>query len=169
MTLLKRMLLSLITVTSLVAFVGLFFLNVPSAHASASIPLATGNVGPALFNGGNCAGWRRLSDGVAITPSNGFTPCNSAIWDDHGLTQGRTCDVFVFIPREGTATITYGVFDSLGNRIGTPTVNQNNFFGWVGLGSFTDIHHIQISDNDGQTGNTIGVQATAQSMSYNCP
>lgn len=107
--------------------------------------------------------WTVLSSD-AYVPSNGTTHCNDAIWDMHSVTQGRKCDVSMFIPYDyqpyiATASVYLGVFDSTGTLLDTVRVDEKSpgYGYWTYVGSFSNIHHIYLADNNGQTGTEIGV------------
>ena len=142
--------------------------SMPEASANFSCDTASDCVGPATFN--NCGtDWVHLG-ADSYASSNGSVSCNSAIWDDHALTLYHTCNYYVLVPGDpgysSTATLYYGFFDQNNNTMTIISLNEalaapNQ---WVYLATESDVHHVNLGDDNGQTNTVIGIST----MGYQC-
>ena len=142
--------------------------SMPTPTPPFNCSTASDCVGPATFH--NCGtDWVHIG-ADSYTASNGSTSCNSAIWDDHALTLYHTCRYYVLVPSDpgynSTATLYYGFFDQNNNTMIIISMNEASVAPnqWVYLATESDVHHVNLGDNDGQTNTVIGIST----MGYQC-
>jgi serine/threonine protein kinase len=140
----------------------------PTTSPAFSCSTASDCVGPATFH--NCGtDWVHIG-ADSYTASNGSTSCNSAIWDDHALTLYHTCRYYVLVPSDpgynSTATLYLGFFDQNNNTMVIISLNESLVAPnhWAYVGTESDVHHVNLGDNNGQTNTVIGIST----MGYQC-
>lgn len=120
--------------------------------------------------------WHGFTDGngqpAAWTPTNGSTSNASAVWQFSGTNGDISCQIWIYVPvGNATATIGYGFYTPTG-RSKVITIDQSRLSGWIQLGTTdnNNVHQVQFTNNNGQTGKQIGV-GTAQipSLEVYCP
>jgi hypothetical protein len=159
-------------------FVALFAQSsIPSAHATSLVvkPKHSTSAHPSNLGSG-CSntycfvnpvlqdwcstGWNGLvsveyGETYYYTTAMGSRFCDQATWYGTSYTRTHTCSVYVFIPEAfATGSVAYGIFNASGSRIATSVLDQNNYNGWVFLGSgasWYGIDHVQFSNDTGQT------------------
>jgi hypothetical protein len=116
--------------------------------------------------GSQCAGkgWSYTVDRNGFnneyTLSNGNTSCAYVNWYLSGTPTRSTCNYYVFVPgayANATAVIP-GLWNSSGKKFYGTSINEAKYTDvLVYIGTFTNINHVSISDNNGQTGTYIGL------------
>ncbi|HEV2374500.1 MAG TPA: hypothetical protein VGS19_20355 [Streptosporangiaceae bacterium] len=159
---------------------------VPRAAAAPAYPLGSGFAPPAgpakIPNGGyysatftsKCSGWNFTTDGTghqnAYTASTGTTNCANVDWYISGPPTYSTCGFYVFVPSAfaNASHAVPGLWATNGTKSYGLTINENLYSDqWAYIGTFTDINHVNIGDNDGETGTWLGTGVT-DSLWYYC-
>ena len=110
---------------------------------------------------------------TAYTPSNGGQNCANADWylDNGSYPTSHSCNYWVFIPNyNATATaMVPGLWDTNGTKYyGNPINEQNYYDQWAYIGWFANINHVNIGDNDGETGTYLGLGTSASLLVGDC-
>jgi hypothetical protein len=103
------------------------------------------------------------------TPSHGSTGCASVDWYPSGYPTSHSCTYYLFVPGAyGNALVYPGLYDTSGHKYYGNTIDESKYTDQlVSMGTFSNIDHVDIGDNDGQTGKYIGT-GTVNSLDVEC-
>ncbi|HEV2374497.1 MAG TPA: hypothetical protein VGS19_20340 [Streptosporangiaceae bacterium] len=144
-----------------------------SRFAPQAAPAVSQNYYNATFTS-KCSGWNFTTDSNgqpnAYTASTGTTNCANVDWYISGTPTHSKCVVWVFVPGAfaNASHAVPGLWNTSGTKLYGNTINENLYTDqWAYIGTFTNINHVNIGDNDGETGTWLGT-GVARSINFIC-